>query len=170
MAVDWIAVEGLYRAGTMSLRELAADQGTKEGTIRSRAKRLGWVQDAAGTKRALVSSLMSGVTQDVTQCAMREIEAAATQDADDMRLGLKGARAILQSAVDSIGLQGIHETDNGRLYLKIDPKDLKTLSECIKLNVETIRTIRELDKSPLGQLGTGDRIQVNILFGGNNGR
>ena len=142
---DWIAIEGLYRAGIKSVNSIAKSYRVPESTIRNRAKKLGWVQDAAGTKRQMVSDLMSGSANCVAKETIRNIKFAAEEDARDMNLGLEGARAILQSAVDSIGLQGIHETENGRVELKIDPKDLKTLSECIRINVETIRTIRELD-------------------------
>lgn len=162
MRPDWIAIEGLYRAGQMSLREIAKAHGTASSTIKSRAKRNGWTQDAAETKRQIVSNRMSRVAQGVAQNAMCEIEAAAMQDVEDMQLGLKGARAVLQAAVDSIGLQGVHELDSGKVELVLDPKDLKTLSECIKLNVETIRTIRELDKKGPGE--SQEPIQVNVVF------
>ena len=36
--VDWESVERDYSAGLLSLREIADKHGTKEGTIRSRAK------------------------------------------------------------------------------------------------------------------------------------
>lgn len=159
---DWLAIEGAYRAGQKSLREIAVDFGTASSTIKSRAKKFGWTQDAAETKRQIVSSRMAGVAQGVAQHAMCEIEAAATQDVADMELGLEGARAILRAAVESIGLQGVHETDNGKLELKIDPKDLKTLSDCVKINVETIRTIRELDKRTSGD--SADPVTVNVIF------
>jgi len=161
---DWIAIEGLYRAGQMSLREIAKAHGTASSTIKSRAKRNGWTQDAAETKRQIVSNRMSRVqvAQDVEHRTLCEIEAAATQDVEDMQLGLKGARAVLQAAVDSIGLQGVHVLDSGKAELVLDPKDLKTLSECIKINVETIRTIRELDKKGPGE--SQEPIQVNVVF------
>ncbi len=143
---DWISIEGHYRAGQRALRDIAGEFGITEGAIRARAKKLGWTQNAAQTKRRLVADRMAGATQDIAQNVMRNIETAADQDIQDMRLGLKGARAILQSAVDSVGLQGIHITEAGKLELAIEPKDLKVLSECIKINVETIRKIRGLDE------------------------
>ena len=54
---DWNAIEAIYRAGAVSIRELAATHGPNESTIRARAKREGWVR---------------GVTQKPTQCAVRE--------------------------------------------------------------------------------------------------
>lgn len=41
-AVDWEKVEGQYRAGTRSLREIATEHGITEGAIRKRAKRDEW--------------------------------------------------------------------------------------------------------------------------------
>ena len=43
--VDWEGVERDYSAGLLSLRELADKYGTKESTIRSRAKTQDWVRD-----------------------------------------------------------------------------------------------------------------------------
>jgi uncharacterized protein YjcR len=51
---DWEAIETAYRAGMMSLREIAAQHGISEGAIRKRAKRDDWSRDlAAKVKNAL---------------------------------------------------------------------------------------------------------------------
>lgn len=42
---DWERIESEYRAGILSLREIAARQGITEGAIRKKAKRLGWPRD-----------------------------------------------------------------------------------------------------------------------------
>ncbi|WP_424634489.1 hypothetical protein [Enterobacter hormaechei] len=42
---DWEAIETAYRAGVMSLREIASQQGISEGAIRKRAKRDDWSRD-----------------------------------------------------------------------------------------------------------------------------
>ncbi len=43
---DWERIEGDYRAGVLSLREIAAKDGNvTEGAIRKRAKRDGWTRD-----------------------------------------------------------------------------------------------------------------------------
>lgn len=42
---DWEAIESAYRAGLMSLREIAAQHGISEGAIRKRAKRDDWSRD-----------------------------------------------------------------------------------------------------------------------------
>ncbi|MDE9615181.1 hypothetical protein L2105_18375 [Citrobacter portucalensis] len=42
---DWEAIESAYRAGVMSLREIASQNGISEGAIRKRAKRDEWSRD-----------------------------------------------------------------------------------------------------------------------------
>ncbi|MER1635824.1 hypothetical protein KC837_11215 [Enterobacter cloacae] len=42
---DWEAIETAYRAGVMSLREIASQHGISEGAIRKRAKRYDWSRD-----------------------------------------------------------------------------------------------------------------------------
>ncbi|MGK3496985.1 hypothetical protein [Citrobacter youngae] len=42
---DWEAIEKVYRAGIMSLREIASQHGISEGAIRKRAKRDEWSRD-----------------------------------------------------------------------------------------------------------------------------
>lgn len=44
-APDWEAIEQAYRAGSLSIRAIADKHGTNEGTIRSRAKKHGWLRD-----------------------------------------------------------------------------------------------------------------------------
>lgn len=153
MSVDWIAVEGAYRAGVRSLRDLGKEHGISEGTIRNRAKKNGWVQDISGTKRQMVAERMAGLTQGSTQCVKRVMEEAADEDAGDMTLGLKGARTALQRSVDALEL----------LDPDADPRNLKTLSECVKLNVETIRTIRELNAPTPDTAGSGAPVMIQIV-------
>ncbi|WP_315384749.1 hypothetical protein [Microvirgula aerodenitrificans] len=44
-APDWERIESDYRAGILSLREIAAEHGITEGAVRKRAKRDAWVRD-----------------------------------------------------------------------------------------------------------------------------
>ncbi|PHM72271.1 phage protein [Xenorhabdus sp. KJ12.1] len=39
---DWEAIESAYRAGLLSLREIASQHGISEGAIRKRANRDEW--------------------------------------------------------------------------------------------------------------------------------
>ncbi|MEQ4935875.1 hypothetical protein ABN125_04875 [Proteus terrae] len=42
---DWEVIESAYRAGVMSLREIASQHGISEGAIRKRAKKDDWSRD-----------------------------------------------------------------------------------------------------------------------------
>lgn len=132
--VDWIAIEGVYRAGHKSLREIAADYGLTDGAIRKRAKVEGWIRDPEGAKRQRVKAILAGVgTHDGTQYAVRTIGEQAQQDADDMTLGLHVARRVLRRLAD------VAEALS-------DPKDMKVVAEANRIAVETIRRIRGLDE------------------------
>jgi hypothetical protein len=54
---DWEAIEQDYRAGLMSLRQIAAAHGLKaEASIRQKAKLLGWTRDLGSKIRAAVDA------------------------------------------------------------------------------------------------------------------
>lgn len=73
---DWEAVERDYRAGVLSIREIARQHGTKEGTIRSRAKVRGWERDLTAQVRARAAEKLSrdhaGVRADVRRVSDEE--------------------------------------------------------------------------------------------------
>lgn len=134
---DWLIIEAEYKAGKRSLRDIAVDYGTSESTIRSRAKRHGWVRDAAGTVRRNVNEHFSGVAQDVTQTAVREMMKDAAQSGIvDMEMGLGNARKVLYQASRSLTVADDE---------LIPPRDLKILNEANAMAIETIRRIRQLD-------------------------
>ena len=70
---DWNIIEGLYKAGERSLRDIAAEHGITEGAIRARAKKQGWVRDAVGTVRKQVNEHIAGFTQGVPQETVRKM-------------------------------------------------------------------------------------------------
>lgn len=51
-SADWVIVERDYRAGIRPLRDIAADHGITEASIRKRAKRDGWSRDLTGRIQA----------------------------------------------------------------------------------------------------------------------
>lgn len=67
--VDWERVESDYRAGILSLREIAAaNPGVNHMAIARRAKRGGWTQDLSAKIHAKAEELVTrqGVTESVT--------------------------------------------------------------------------------------------------------
>lgn len=133
--LDWIAIEGAYRAGVLSLRAIGEQFGCTEGAIRKQAKRMGWFQDPEGRKREQVKSIMAGImpgTQDGTRYAQGVLSREAQIDADDMGDCLAVARKGLRKLFSA--LDGVDE-----------PKDIKIVLEANKIAMETIRRIRGLD-------------------------
>ena len=51
-APDWERIEADYRAGLLSVREIAASQGITHGAINKRAKRDGWERDLSAKIKA----------------------------------------------------------------------------------------------------------------------
>lgn len=56
--IDWERIEADYRAGILSLREIALPFGVTEGAIRKRAKRDGWERDLGPKIQAKADALV----------------------------------------------------------------------------------------------------------------
>lgn len=56
---DWERIEQLYRAGLLSVREIAASQGITHGAINKRAKRDSWARDLQAKIKAKADALVS---------------------------------------------------------------------------------------------------------------
>lgn len=56
---DWEAIEWAYRAGLMSIREIASQHGITHGAINKRAKRDGWERDLKAKIKAKADALVS---------------------------------------------------------------------------------------------------------------
>jgi len=131
-SIDWISIEGEYRADISSLREIGAKYGITEGAIRKRAKRDGWLRDPEGVKRQMVRAALTCGTRAGTQYATDIIAEEAEQDVEDMRAGLGVARRCIRKLAEMV-------------ELAIEPKDIKVIAEANRIAVETIRRIRGLD-------------------------
>ena len=111
---DWEAIETAYRAGVMSLREIAAQHGISEGAIRKRAKRDDWSRDLAAKVKERADDLVrkAEVRKQVrTETALSErvlIEATAEVVAA-VRMAHRGdirrAREITNALFDELGAE-----------------------------------------------------------------
>jgi hypothetical protein len=107
-AIDWERIEGDYRAGILSLREIADLGGCTEGAIRKRAKREGWVRDLGAKIQAKAEDL-------VRKQAVRSEYAEATE------------RTIIEANAERIAqVRGEHRRDITRFRALV----LKLLAEC----------------------------------------
>lgn len=57
--IDWERIEAEYRAGLLSVREIASAQGVSHVAIAKRAKRDGWERDLAAKIKAKADSLVT---------------------------------------------------------------------------------------------------------------
>lgn len=98
---DWERIELDYRAGILTLREMAKSGGVTEGAIRKRAKRDDWTRDLAGKIKAKADDLVRReevrreVRKDTVLTEKVLVDGAAKLIAD-VRMGHKAnaARAI----------------------------------------------------------------------------
>ena len=138
---DWEAIESAYRAGLMSIREIASQHGITHGAINKRAKRDGWERDLKAKIKAKADALVSKreVSRQVsTETATNErilIEANAEVIANvrmEHRGDIRRARNIANSLFDELeaecadvpGLQQL-----GELMYQPDDKGYDKLNE-----------------------------------------
>lgn len=77
-AADWEAIERDYRAGSKSLREIAAEHGITHPAIRKRAERDGWARDLKAKVEARASALVSAAQVSAEVPAETKITEALT--------------------------------------------------------------------------------------------
>ena len=106
---DWEAIETAYRAGVMSLREIASQHGISEGAIRKRAKRDDWSRDLnAKVKERADDLVRKQVRSEVTFNERVLIEATAEVIANvrmEHRGDIKRARQITNALFDELGAE-----------------------------------------------------------------
>lgn len=108
---DWERIEQLYRAGLLSVREIASAHGITHGAINKRAKRDGWVRDLKAKIKAKADSLVSK--------SLVSTEVSKEQLATDRDTVEANAQVIANIRI-------AHRTDIGR-YRKLANKMLEEL-------------------------------------------
>ncbi|CNI60764.1 Uncharacterised protein [Yersinia massiliensis] len=111
---DWEAIESAYRAGLMSLREIASQHNISEGAIRKRAKRDDWSRDLSAKIKERAEDLVrkEEVRKQVrTETTLTErvlIEASAEVIASvrmEHRGDIRRAREITNALFDELGAE-----------------------------------------------------------------
>ncbi|EPO1581388.1 hypothetical protein ACT6N7_000029 [Yersinia enterocolitica] len=111
---DWEAIESAYRAGLMSLREIASQHNISEGAIRKRAKRDDWSRDLSAKIKERAEDLVrkEEVRKQVrTETTLTErvlIEASAEVIANvrmEHRGDIRRARKITNALLDELGTE-----------------------------------------------------------------
>ncbi|KFA58949.1 hypothetical protein A9G48_02965 [Gilliamella sp. wkB18] len=111
---DWEAIESAYRAGLLSIREIASQHGITHGAINKRAKRDGWERDLSSKIKNKADSLVSKKevsTQVSSEKALNErilIEANAEVIANirmEHRGDIRKARNITNALFEELGAE-----------------------------------------------------------------
>lgn len=124
-APDWERIEADYRAGLLSVREIAASNGVSHVAIGKRAKRDGWERDLQAKIKAKADALVTKaevtkeVTSEQTVTERRIVEANAQVIADvrvSHRRDIARARSLAMKLLDELEIQ----TDNIDLLEQIE--------------------------------------------------
>jgi hypothetical protein len=186
---DWEAIERAYRAGLLSIREIASTQGITHGAINKRAKRDGWDRDLKAKIQAKADALVSkqAVSNLVSKESMdteRMIVSANAEVIADVRLAhrkdIGRSRRLTNKLLDE--LEGL--TDNNAEIAEIidqlrDNEDADTalLDLCKKMSSlpnrtkvmkelsETLKTLIGLERQAYGlDVETGDKKMSDDLL------
>ena len=121
-APDWERIEADYRAGLLSLREIAAEYGITEGAIRKRAKRDGWERDLSAKIAAKAESLVrkEAVRSEVRSepCERQIVDANAETQANiriSHRKDISRSRALVMKMFGELE----QTTDNAELFAQV---------------------------------------------------
>ena len=130
---DWERIELDYRAGILTLREMASAHGISNVSIHKRAKRDGWVRDIAAKIKAKADDLVSRtlVSKEVSKEAVaneRQLIDAGAEAIMRVKLGHRTRITRHSELVDKLQVE--LETDKGDLASRVDIS--KKLSETLK--------------------------------------
>jgi hypothetical protein len=108
-ATDWEAIEREFRAGQLSLREIAREHGITDTAIRKKAKEFGWVRDLSEQVREKVrTELVRDAVRTPNAREPEIVEAAAARGVEvvrEHRRDIAGARrraARIGSQIDRL--------------------------------------------------------------------
>ena len=163
---DWEAIESAYRAGVMSLREIASQHNISEGAIRKRAKRDDWSRDLNAKIKARSDDMVRKqevrrqVRSETTLSERVLIEATAEvitnvrmEHRGDIRRARELANALFDelsaecadvAALEKLGELMIEPDDNGRDKLNELYRAVISLPERVKSAKALSETLKNL--------------------------
>lgn len=191
--VDWEAIEFDYRAGVLSLREIAAlHPGTNHVAITRRAKKEGWTRNLAAKIKAKADDLVTRrvVTPDVTAqrvATEREVIEANAERIAQVRGEHRGDIARLRTLALKLMAELEGQTENqdllaqlGDLMAKPDDKGVDKMRDLFQKvistpsRVDSVKKIAETLKAAIGlereaygldsAAPTGGSGNINISF------
>ncbi|MFI8570478.1 hypothetical protein ACIGEO_03020 [Stenotrophomonas bentonitica] len=155
--IDWERIEADYRAGLLSVREIAAEHGITHGAINKRAKRDRWTRDLGAKIKAKADALVSKeqVSKEVsTEAKLSErilVEASAKVIADvrlSHRKDIARARALAMSLLEELESQTGHVELVERLDELVEaPEKLQALYRGVTSLPGRTKTMKDLADS-----------------------
>jgi hypothetical protein len=123
--IDWEAIEGEYRAGILTLREIAKKHGIVHGSITKKAKKEHWSRDLSQKIRIKKDALLAS--------KIEESSPASKMDALDTERKIVDFAADVQATVQikQQGRIGRHQKLCDKLYAELDAQtsDVKGLCD-----------------------------------------
>ncbi len=136
---DWELIETAYRAGGLSIRQIAAGYDITEAAIRQKAKKEGWNRDLEAKIKAKADDLvrkreLRKEVRSANKATERELVEATAEVAATIRMehraDIRKARTILNGIFEQLG-SGV--TDAGEPIVFNDRvKSVKALSESLR--------------------------------------
>lgn len=138
-SIDWLAVEGAFRAGTESIASIGRRLGVSEGSVRAAARKYGWVRDPEGVKSQRVKAALAGSDGDVTST-----DTGATLDAET-------ERDVRVMRCASEFYEGVVMNSQSSYALATNPRDQKIVIESTTVATTMYRKIRGLEERVVGR-------------------
>ncbi|WP_346729136.1 hypothetical protein [Enterobacter asburiae] len=138
---DWEAIESAYRAGVLSLREIASQHGISDTAIRKRAKKEEWTRDLAAKVKAKADDLVRkrevrAQVRSENQISERELVEATAEAIANVRMehrgDIKRARELAnllfsELSAECTDVEALHTL--GELMLNPDDKGQDKLND-----------------------------------------
>lgn len=157
-SVDWERVEADYCAGIKSLREIAAEHGITEGTIRARAKKKDWPRNvaakvAAKAEKILRNDALRSELRSEKAISERELVEASAQAIVSVKLShrksISRQRELVERLLQELEAQ-TGDTDLfdqlGELMHAPDDKGMDKLNDLYRKVIATPQRIDSLKK------------------------
>jgi len=135
---DWEAIARDYRAGVLSIRNLAAKHGVPESTVRTKAKTEGWQRDLSDSvRRATRAKLSRDASRiDAAQLDEKEIIEGASSEAAGLimrhRQGIARWRVISERLASTLESVEVDASNHGEFARSLNA-GIDALGKAIKL-------------------------------------
>jgi len=159
---DWTGCKIDYRAGQLSIRQLAAKHGIPESTVRSRAKAEGWQRDLTEDVRQATRAKLSRTSRsEIAHDDDQEIIAQASSDAAEMVMDHRRAiarwRRISQRLADTLERIEVTEANHSEFARSLN-SGIDALGKAIRLERQSFG----LDGDDKPATEEGDPLQLLI--------